>query len=424
MATIPKELEELIPRPRTTPAAAEGESLLVDSQAQKESLTSLVYREVRLRILLLAEVRRLVREDSEDRLLICDPDYLDYLCEIYMLSSLEGKFRLDTMDSPEQVMEETQKTRNWLLQTIKIQEVVLDKPKITRLLRSSLEKEKNERSDLETLYTLLTDTDEDDPQARLDLAFMMALHFDYPEKHKDTFEKLKQHADRLSKLSDPIEEALRRRIVEKARSVKVDMFACAVPLSPIVSSGDQDEHECPICRNSYHDFANFAIEDLVADYPVRIKYCGHVVGKSCLEMWMKTPLADAARFPNRTCPLCRTDIEGVVDPPAPEELWSHIENNPRVIKLIQSTGLDPEECVFAVQRLMSEQLALFELLNELVDRMETEGGEGDAIAKARTFLKRQLRKLGPEKTMWGFGRQEEKWEGLRKQWMDTSIASG
>jgi hypothetical protein len=46
----------------------------------------------------------------------------------------------------------------------------------------------------------------------------------------------------------------------------------------------------PICQYSYTVLSTTnTVADLLSDFPVRINYCGHVVGRACLGKWMATP---------------------------------------------------------------------------------------------------------------------------------------
>lgn len=377
-----------------------------------------MYKQIRQRLTRLTEIRHLIRMDGENpKLLVYAIENLEELCQTWThLASLANiEFRLKDMAAA-QLDEETRKAREWVLGVITLQEQLCERSHFVRLLRSALEKDPGERTDLESLYMTLTEEDPDDPTERLDIAYTLVLHFNYAETYKSILEKAQQLSARKSKASEAHAKKVRKRIVEKAQSIKVDMFACAVPLSTI-RSAQNEERDCPVCRNAYLDFATFSAGDLLADYAVRIKYCGHVVGKHCLETWMDTPLIDAARYPDRTCPLCRTEIEGRETPDLPRGLREHIVHSRQAGELMQKTDLETDECLDVLLRLMSEEVAVGALLEEAG---EEEHGQVD-VEMAREFLKERAEELREEKKMLGFARSEGLWRGMRAEWVDSGV---
>jgi hypothetical protein len=158
----------------------------------------------------------------------------------------------------------------------------------------------------------------------------------------------------------------------------------------------------------------FQIEDLLADFPVRIKQCGHIVGKACLERWMITPKIDEAKYPYRTCPLCRTKIEGVKTPKVPQTLLKHLRADRRALEtvheLVYGYDIELNECLDLVVACMSEDIACKELLAEVVGGYDRE----------EKYLSDKLAELRKETWAWGF-RGHSVWAKLRDEWMNSGV---
>jgi hypothetical protein len=236
-------------------------------------------------------------------------------------------------------------------------------------------------------------------------------------------------------------EDVRDLLAERARSMIVDTFACVVPLSESIDSKDENSGCCPVCQNSYialyigqdnqdagdqNDPKNlqdpstlpepaFRIEDLLADYPVRIKYCGHIIGKRCLETWMKTPKIDEAKFPHRTCPFCRAKLEGVKPPGIPCALTPQYQGNIRALgtlrELMWGYDLEAPQCLDTILACMSEEIACEELATIASEK---------ALRRESDFLKEKLERLNKEKWAWGF-RGNGIWAKVREEWMNSGV---
>ena len=301
-----------------------------------------------------------------------------------------------------------------------------------RILRFAIEKTGSEWTDIDRMYMALTDEAQAEAEDRLDHTYALVLHYQYASRHAHILNKLQEYEARCIRLqrkprsqsAAANQEAVRARILDKVQSIKVDNFACAVSITSIINTPSEDERACPVCRNDYFDFSAFAIEDLMADYPVKIKYCGHVLGKSCLEMWMDTPLPDPAKYPHRTCPLCRTPIEfggredederRGIEPP--ESIQEHVDENREAVALADRLGLDEEDCMDAVLRLISEEIVCEELLGHVAGRMVVTGEQQEHLEKASTLLGTKLKELEEEKEMWGFSMKSGNWATVKKQW--------
>jgi len=323
--------------------------------------------------------------------------------------------------------------RDWLLAVLDYHEVILDREHELRLLYSAVTRVMNGRegswSDMERLYMMLTDPALASPGIRLRSTFVLILHLNYAERLKHVGEL---SARRLREIqhAKQVEEDLHKtqeRISEIVELMKIDHFACAVPLSSLTQSSatsvvDDNAGCCPICQNSYTDLSAFTVEDLLADYPVRLKQCGHIVGRGCLEKWMATPKIDEAKHPHRTCPLCRMQIEGTAAPQKPWMLERHLQTNGRAIvtkqQLLYRYDIEPEECLDAVVACMSMGIACDELLAEVRrqkgrgDKARSEASE-KILAERREAVEQQMR-------VWGF-RGTAAWSDIRAEWMNSGI---
>lgn len=136
-------------------------------------------------------------------------------------------------------------------------------------------------------------------------------------------------------------------------------------------------------------------------------------------MWISTPIVDAAKYPYRTCPMCRVRITECERPQPSRELLRRVERGRYCDAVRRSTGLGLWECVTGVQRLMSEEIVVGELGREV--EVWKKGGdvESDVLDKAEEVLKRKMEELRGEKEVWRF--QEVIWERLRGEWMDKGM---
>lgn len=389
---------------------------------------TVVYKQVLKRLQRLTEVRTLIRRSSrdDDHLLQESPDYFS---ELFQIAHPEKPFRLDTVPYTPQLHSEIVQARTWLLQTVALQARHLPKANLIRIFRFALEKPESEWTDIDRLYMNLTDWELEDAEECLDYTFALVLHNQYAQKYAHVLTKLRErenHRIRLEKKREPLpqfpnHEAICQRILSKIHSVKVDNFASAIPVSSIINAPSDDERACPVCRNEYLDFATFEIEDLVADYPFKIKYCGHVIGKACLETWMDTPLADPAKYPWHTCPLCRTEIEGMEIRNPPAFIQDHVLDDPIALSLADDLRLEDEECWDGIYRLISEEIVIEGLMDELQGRMSVEGDDGDRLRKALTALRRRVEELQEEKTVWGFATKKAGWLKAKKEWTNMTF---
>ena len=390
-----------------------------------------VYKQVQERLKQLLDIRALLRSPSRRESADLFPFDIDYLSSRFQTVYEDTLFRLDTITSTDQARREMQAARGWLVQMLNLQARHLPRENLIRILRFAIEKAESDWTDMERLYMALTDEEQGDSEMRMDYVFALVIHFQYATKHAHVLGRLREcDASRIRSLQKrppqlaiQNEEAVRKRIQEKLQACKLDHFACAVPVTSITSSACEDDHACPICRNDYLDFTAFDIEDLISDYPVKIKFCGHVIGKDCLETWMSTPLADPAKYPYRACPLCRTQIEFEEDRrymDVPECVQEHTDVNGTAIYLAGKLKADEEDCWSAILRLMSEEIVAEELLHELNRKMKSVDGEDERLVKARTVLEEKLKDLGDEKLMWGFDKVLD-WAKAKKEWMNAKI---
>jgi hypothetical protein len=399
-----------------------------------------VYRQVRRRLKRLSIMQKIVRKPES--LSIYSTEYLYDIRYRWSLEHPSIPFRVGNAKGQPWADAEYKKARDWLLQVVKMQSAVIEKPQMFRLLRSAIEKEgrspeeeaADPTSDLERLYKALTnadlprDSEEDiddwDFEYHLDTAFMMTLHHDYATKHAAVLEKLREVTGRGRNRSLSPTERIIQRMLSKIQSSSVDEFACAIALSAIKAMPEEDQ-ACPICQNAYLDLHNFSVEDLIADYPVGVKYCGHVFGKSCLETWIGTPLSDPAKYPVHTCPTCRTDIEGCDTPKAPIALYKHVAKDETVKMFRKVEELEQDECREGILRAVSEEIALKNLDREVEGMRILEMLEKAKLDECKDVLARRLKELLEEKKMWGFRgeKMEELWQEIEDQWMKSEMGA-
>ena len=323
----------------------------------------------------------------------------------------------------EELLPRAQNARKWLLQIINYQ-AHLDRAYFVRLFRFILESESLNWTDLQRLYFALTKDSIGDATQRLRVAFSLCLHGNFAEIYKLELERLQQqihlkslpHSTHLT----PSILAARNKIAAKIDSSKVTIFACAVPLHPDIISAPESERTCPICRESYLDFNNNLASDLLVDYPVRIKYCGHVLGKSCLEMWMSTPNKDLAKYPHKTCPFCRTQIEDREDEPdLSQEIISRIENSRFVKQIMQAMEMEVMDVVDAIKRCMGEEIAIKELQSELAKQKKVGIVDGKKAEAAEKVLMKARKEGLLERAVWMI--PDELWERARETWVEEMV---
>ena len=335
--------------------------------------------------------------------------------------------RLVTLADVAVAQEEAARARDWVLNVLtchfclKMQSRQHD----VGLLRKAVEREAIEGTEAlsakESFYLALTDPELTDTVDRLKAAFVVALRHNLVHEFSGIPRHAEHHIKRFHRIRDMKADILEihDNMAHKVLTAKVDHFACAVPLSTVKHSTADTDHEgaCPICQNSYTG-TDFTIEELLADYPVRIKHCGHIVGRSCLETWMVTPKIDEAKYPFRTCPLCRTAIEGTPLPPIPKDLRKHLKSNRMAIETLynieEMADMDTEDCTDALLACMSEEIAAEELLKET----ETGSLVGDDDIKC--YIGVVLENLAREKWAWGF-RGHATWKTLRDEWAQSGV---
>lgn len=220
----------------------------------------------------------------------------------------------------------------------------------------------------------------------------------------------------------------RRLMVRDLRESLVDHFACSVPLSQVRSPGSQSPLTdcCAICQESYTDFTVRPIATVHADYPVRIKFCGHVFGRSCLEKWLRTKNRNTARFPNQSCPICRTEIEGVRPPPLPESARRHFFTQRRgleAMKLFTAVhGKRQEDVMTMLLRAFSKDVAAEELIGEL-QRQRAERGEALASEDEQSFFAGHV--IQRDRVQWAMGfRGHRDWDRVRDDWVASGVVTG
>jgi hypothetical protein len=381
----------------------------------------IVYQNIRVHLRNLAKICDLVRNTRDgDQPLISTVEEVNSHSWLAVRLTDSSRLLLDQTSSSQELLQSADKARKWQHQIISFQSHY-DRAHFLRLFRTILEKEPRQWTDLQQFYYALTNPKIGDAVQRLRVAFAICREGRFADKYALELCRAREavHLKSLSHSSHVIPAILaaRHKLADKAESSKIDSFTCAVSLSSIHSSACEAEKQCPICRESFIDLTTNTIQDLLADYPVRIKYCGHVVGKSCLEMWWDTPNKDPARYPFKTCPLCRTNIsdpEGE-EPQLSEEIMHRIRHSRFVSSVKATTGMENEDVVVGVKRGMNEEIALMELGNE-VERVKS---MGSVVEEAEEVLKERLREIKAETEVWGISRYL--WDKAREEWMETGV---
>lgn len=326
--------------------------------------------------------------------------------------------------------EDLTKAQGWVEDMLTYHSNLFPRDYMMRLLHAGVLKDlkgaKKQWSEVESFYMSLTDPNVSDPKQRLHGTVLMAHDLKLADRLDDIRSAARERYNtqqRVAKLDDGMDD-IRTKLVEQTRDNKVDHFACAIPIASLTSRSDvHDENEgaCPVCQNSYTDLSIDTVADLLADWPVRIKYCGHIIGKGCLEHWMTTPKIDQAKYPHRTCPLCRVKIEGIAPPAAPKGLRAHIKTDRRAIEtlreLVYGWDMDVPECLETVTKNMSEEIACEEVL-KLIHSLPEKARHGHA--SDAKMLRDKMEKLKAERWVWGL-KGDRVWMQLRDDWMESGV---
>lgn len=337
----------------------------------------------------------------------------------------------DLTDS--ELYEQAAEVPKWIFEVLDYHDRAFGRPHDMRMFRSAVEKEmaghRERWSEKEHLYMTLTTPALPSPAERMKSASILVLHSNLAVRLEDVSSLTPERMERIlcAKDSDPDLHKTCKGIFEKFCSIQVDHFACAVPLSSLqppatASVVDENAGACPICQHSYTDLSNFEIQDLVADYPVRIKYCGHIVGKACLEQWMQTPKIDPAKYPHRTCPLCRVELEGVRPPPAPNMVKKKLRIDRRAMDTVRelnnSYNMEYVDCYSVVAACISMSIACKELLAEV--HGQKRDGVHAGFDEHEKILNEKLREVDREMAAWGF-RENAAWKHICNSWMDSGV---
>jgi hypothetical protein len=332
--------------------------------------------------------------------------------------------------SDQELQDDFPRAQQWLAEIVGSQAKLLKREQYICMFRSAISKKmsgaQQQWSDMERLYMVLTDPDLPDPKQRLQMAALtvlqlnFAVRLSYVSKLATQRQKAEQRASMLQKDATHI----RTGVFERAQDISVDHFACAIPLATLKRHPDiVDDNEgcCPVCQNSYTDVSAHTIEDLLADFPVRIKYCGHIIGKSCLEQWMSTAKIDEAKYPHRTCPMCRVKIEGTQAPRLPKSLTKHVKREPRAVEtakeLLRKWDMELDECLDTIVKGMSEEIACEELLAVIKGMV---GKTRWGYESEEKVVEDKMAELKDERWVWGF-RGDHAWKQMRDEWMESGV---
>jgi hypothetical protein len=379
-----------------------------------------VYRQIRQRFRKLSEI-----PNSPDKSDILTNMTIEELRSLATLpasrASLENK-------SDEDVLKEFRRAQLWLGDVLAGHVKLLKREHYMRMFRWAIEKEltgtKEQWTQMEKIYMTLTEPAVPDHVQRLRSTVVLILELDVAEQLAHVSKLAKERLEGIKHAMTLNQDAsdIRSSMVDRRREIRIDHFACAAPLASLqlhTDVVDDNQGCCPICQNSYTDLCTNTVPDLLADYPVRIKYCGHVIGKACLEQWMSTPKIDEAKYPHRTCPLCRVKIEGVRGPPYPQSLKAHMKSDRIATETLRefAYGWDMEmnECMDTIAACMSEEIACEELLAVMKERT---GKTRLGYEKDEKMLKDRMETLKEERWVWGF-RGDRIWRQIRDEWMES-----
>ncbi|KAH7396263.1 hypothetical protein BKA66DRAFT_606147 [Pyrenochaeta sp. MPI-SDFR-AT-0127] len=334
--------------------------------------------------------------------------------------------------SDDEIMEEAARAQNWLLKLLSCHDRLLSREGEIRMFRCAVEKEiagqREKWSEMERLYMALTDNELTSPQTKLEAGCALVFQLNLAERLRDVSERAAIKTEQIQYAASMKAEAsqIYETINMRAQSMIIDHFACAVPLANIArtqtSITDENAGCCVICQNSYTALSAFSVPDLLSDYPVRIKHCGHIVGKACLEEWMITPKIEEAKYPYRTCPMCRVKIEGVEAPKMPDGLLKHLKTDQRAMETVREMyyGWDLEltECLDVVVGTMSEEIAAEQLLAEIA-RERLQGKDNILFKTGEDYLRAKAETLKKQRWIWGF--RGGIWSQLRDEWMNSGV---
>jgi hypothetical protein len=323
--------------------------------------------------------------------------------------------------------------QNWLLEVLNCHESLLNREQELKMFRRAVQKDmlgrRSQWTELEQLYMALSDHTISSIKERYKAGLKLVLRLDFMDRLKNVSKYAAEHRERQQRALDLKMNAPQTygKIAARSRAIVVDHFACAIPLSQLrpstgASVVDDNVGCCPICQNSYTAITTFSVQDLLDDYPVRIKHCGHIIGKACLERWMMTPKIDEAKYPHRTCPMCRVKIEGVENPKIPDIIKRHVHNNQKAKEtaraLLQGWYLQPEDSFEGILALMSKDIACEEFIAE-IQRKQIEDND-HTLDKELKVLNTTIEGLSKEKWAWGF-RGDAIWRKMRAEWMDVGV---
>ncbi|KAF2703063.1 hypothetical protein K504DRAFT_495914 [Pleomassaria siparia CBS 279.74] len=404
--------------------------------AEDTPATTEVYRQVRVHLRNLAGIRDLIyhgKDKAEQRPLIPTSTIEEIKSHTILAIKQTGMSRLQiplttnsspTPRPPEELLDSARKARKWLLEMIKYQSF-LDRGHFVRLFRSIVVLEPPNWTDLQQMYYVLTNDELGDEENRLRAAFVLCMQGRFASRYKTELKKAKEHVylNSLQQLlhTDPVMMEAMDNAQDKADGVIIDHFACAIPLYPHITQTSSEEESCSICQNSHVDFATSTVKDLLADYPVRIKYCGHVFGKSCLEQWMTTQVLNPAKINYTQCPMCRRQISDLEPPMLPEDMIDKIQHSKFIEQVRKCTDMDDEQCEDGIKRVMSEEIAVLELRAEFerFKNRDVEGLDEGNLRDVERQLKRAAKRVKKEKQIWHV--REDSWITARKEWMESGV---
>lgn len=333
------------------------------------------------------------------------------------------------------------KATKWLYDVVLRHEKLLTREQQLRMFRSAIEKEISGREDIltgmERLYLRFTAPEIATLEHRVIAALIVVIDLKLVDELAEVAPRLaivvetKRASQDAREVGPEVVQIFINLVHDMSRPI-IDNFACAASLEDLTSKSakdvvDDNEGCCPICQLSYTDLSSRELEELIQDYPVTIKYCGHTLGKACLERWLRTPKIDEARYPRRTCPICRVNIESVKLPRSP--LYEHMKHNRRLQEtmreLVYEWGMEVDECLDQILATINKEIAVEELRPFIMEKTEHSTDAMDVLL--RSELDACTVWLNQFRDMWGF-RGEAAWTKLKREWQakraDKSLGEG
>jgi hypothetical protein len=329
--------------------------------------------------------------------------------------------------------------REWLLKKIEWQAYITPEDDTMTMIREAIQKGPHAWDADERFYMTLTDPAESNALKRLKHALLLVLQHKYAVRFQETLGKLETEAFEVSlkAIGDSktqwdlvTEEDVNQwgtltRMLGRGELCYSDKVACPVRLSYFETH--DVEKKCSVCLADFADITiDNEIEAVCNDYPVKLKGCGHIIGKNCLHEWLRVAYLapDAYHGDNHrfNCPLCRRPVSFWSTTDIPIFMRKHIGHGIGSLKA-QKWRMRVNQCQASIRALMNAEIILEEL-NRLVDHDIVCNSRVAAMDARKAFLKMHEDRVKDEKLMWGFGGQERLWKSSLNLWNGRITGEG